>query len=201
MTRQFDLACLVRAAALAAALALSCGTQAAAPAAKSSEAQGGVGASTVLRVNARIVDIDTGTNSVLLEGPRGNDLSVTVSPEIGDVSKLKVGDRVEIAYQNALLVRAEKVASNGIRERIDTDSTTPVSGGETTSVRSAEIVATVEKIDRKKRLVTLRGPSRTEVFRAPPEISIDSLKVGDSVRAQFVSAAAVQITRDGVPVK
>jgi Cu/Ag efflux protein CusF len=201
MTRQFDLAGPVRVVALAAALAFSCGTHAAAPAAKSSQAQGGVSASTLLHVNARIVDIDTETNSVLLEGPSGNDLSVTVSPEIGDVGKLKVGDKVEIAYQNALLVRAEKVASNGIRERIDTDATTPVSGGETTSVRSVEIVATVEKIDRKKRLVTLRGPSRTEVFRAPPEISIDSLKVGDSVRAQFVSAAAVQITRDGTPVK
>jgi Cu/Ag efflux protein CusF len=137
----------------------------------------------------------------MLEGPRGNEVAVAVSPDIGDVSKLKVGDMVEIAYRNALLVRADKVASNGIRERVDTDVTTPVSGGETTSARSIEIVATVEKIDRKKRLVTLRGPSRTEEFRAPPEIAIDRLKVGDSVRVQFVSAAAVKITRDGEPVK
>ncbi|CAB3791082.1 copper-binding protein [Pararobbsia alpina] len=201
MTRRSDPPCFARSVALSAVFAFSCAAQAAASAPQSGDAQGGIGSSTLAHVQARIVDIDTDSNSIVLEGPRGNDVVVAVSPDVGDVQKLKVGDRVEIAYRNALLVHADKVASNGIRERIDTDLTTPLSGGETASARSVEIVATVEKIDRKKRLVTLRGPSRTEVFRAPPEISIDRLKVGDSVRAQFVSAAAVEITRDGVPVK
>jgi Cu/Ag efflux protein CusF len=180
---------------------LSCAAQAATSAASSATAQGGIGTATVAHVQARIVEIDADSNSVMLEGPRGNDVLVMVNPDVGDVHKLKVGDKVDIAYRNALLIHAEKVASNGIRERIDTDATIPMSGGETASARSVEIVATVEKIDRKKRLVTLRGPSRTEVFQAPPEISIDRLKVGDSVRAQFESAAAIEITRDGAPLK
>ncbi|MEJ0003938.1 MAG: copper-binding protein [Pararobbsia sp.] len=174
---------------------------AAAPAANAGSAVQGVGEATLVRVSARVVDVDTDSNSVTLEGPRGNDVMVEVDPAVGDVHQIKVGDVVSVVYRNALLVRADKVSSNGIRERIDTDATTPISGGETTSVRSVEIVATVEKVDRKKRLVTLRGPSRTEVFQVPAAISLENLKVGDSVRAEFRSATAVEITRGGTPVK
>lgn len=201
MSKRPDFPRLVRATACVGLFALSFVAQAATSAASGAAAHDGVSSATVAHVQARIVDVDADSNSIMLEGPRGNDVVVMVDPDVGDVHKLKAGDKVEIAYRNALLVRAEKVNSNGIRERIDTDATLPISGGETASARSVEIVATVEKIDRKKRLVTLRGPSRTEVFQAPPLISIDQLKVGDSVRAQFESAAAISITRDGAPLK
>jgi hypothetical protein len=52
------------------------------------------------------------------------------------------------------------------------------------------------KIDRKNRLVTLRGPRHQQVLRAASDIPLDELKVGDSVRAEFVSAVAVEVVRD-----
>ncbi len=66
----------------------------------------------------------------------------------------------------------------------------------TATARSVEILATIQKIDTKKRLITLRGPSRTEVFELSPDVSLDGLKTGDTVRAQFVSATAIQVLRD-----
>lgn len=154
----------------------------------------------IAHVVTKIVGVDTDSNSVLIRGPRGNELAVDVDPSVGNVSNLKVGDTVTIDYENALLIRADKVDSKGIRQKIETDATTPVSGGESTSVRMIEVVATVEKIDRKARLVTLRGPERTVVVEAGPAISLDNIKVGDSVKAEFKSAAAVKVTRNGAPV-
>jgi hypothetical protein len=41
--------------------------------------------------------------------------------------------------------------------------------------------------------VALRGPKHQQVLRAAADIPLNELKVGDSVRAEFVSAAAVEV--------
>ncbi|CAM2151218.1 Copper-binding protein [Pararobbsia alpina] len=173
----------------------------AADAAAATDTSHAVQTGVVAHVVTKIVGIDPDSNSILIKGPRGNEVPVDVDPAVGNVSDLKIGDTITIDYENALLIHADKVTGSGIREKIETDSTTPVSGGASTSVRSVQIVATVEKIDRKARLVTLRGPERTVVVEASPDIPLQNLKVGDSVKADFKSAAAVQISRNGAPLK
>ncbi|WP_321916062.1 MULTISPECIES: hypothetical protein [unclassified Paraburkholderia] len=150
-----------------------------------------------VQTTATVVSIDAATNSVTLRGARRNLVTVAVDPTIGDVSKLKPGDHVNILYKEALLLRAEKVATRGIRSRVDTVATTPASGGVAATAHSVQVVATVQKIDRKSRKVALRGPTRTVVVVAPPDVPLESIKVGDSIRADYVSATAVQVTRDG----
>ena len=75
------------------------------------------------------------------------------------------------------------------------------SSGASTQTRHVEVVATVQKIDRKKRLVTLRGPQRTVVLQVSEDVPLTKIKVGDSIRATYVSATAVQIMRNGAPIK
>ena len=156
-----------------------------------------IGTGALIEATARVVHIDPQNNAVTLRGPRGNDNVVEVDPAVGNVSKLKVGDDVYISYEGALLLSADKVDSSGIRSRIEAQATTPASGGESVKVRRVEIVATVQKIDRTKRQVTLRGPSRTVTLQASPDVQLEKMKVGDSIRADYASAKAVQITRDG----
>jgi Cu/Ag efflux protein CusF len=160
-----------------------------------------VGAAALVRVQARVVAIDAESNSVALRGPRGNVEVVDVNPELADVKKLHVGDIVNIAYQKAVLIGVDKVATSGIRQRIDTQLAQPASGGVVTSARRVEVVATVQKIDRKRHSVTLRGPTRTETLDVAPDVSLDGLKVGDSVRAVFVAAIAASVSRDGAELK
>ena len=59
-----------------------------------------------------------------------------------------------------------------------------------------KVVATVMKIERKSRMVTLRGPKHQQVLDASDGIPLDGLKVGGSVRAEFVSAVAVELARE-----
>jgi Cu/Ag efflux protein CusF len=79
---------------------------------------------------------------------------------------------------------------------VETTAAIPASAGYASSAHSVKVVATVMKIDRKTRMVTLRGPKHQQVLRAAKGISLDRLKVGDSVRAEFVSAAAVELVRE-----
>jgi Cu/Ag efflux protein CusF len=136
-----------------------------------------------------------------LQGPQGRVAEVAVNPEIGDVKKLQLGDIVNIQYRSALLVRATKVKSDGIRQRIDTEAAIPASGGVMAQARVVEVIGTIERVDAKKRRVTLRGPSRTVTLDVAPDVSLAGLKAGDTVQAQFESATAVQVLRSGQAVK
>jgi Cu/Ag efflux protein CusF len=63
------------------------------------------------------------------------------------------------------------------------------------------VIATVQKVDQKHRTITIRGPYKTDTLHVGPDVSLKDIKAGDNVRAEFVEATAVLVTRDGAPVK
>lgn len=158
-----------------------------------------IAAAPPIHVQATITGIDPSTRMVTLGGPH-RDATVLVDKQVTNFDQLRVGDKVDVLYKNALLVTADKVAGSdtGVRKRVDTQTYRPaseaggVSGFE--SSRRVEVLATVEKIDKKQRTVTLRGPWRTETLDYPPDFDAKHLKKGDTVHAVFVSAAAVRVT-------
>ncbi|WP_025599871.1 hypothetical protein [Burkholderia sp. WSM2230] len=160
-----------------------------------SAAQGVVSGVEPVHIKATIVGIDPGSRALTLKGANGNVVIVLVGQQVAGFDQLKVGDHVDALYKNALLVKAERVTgkSKGIRERVDTQTYAPASGG-FESARQIEVLATVQKIDRKRRLVTLRGAYQTQTLEAGPQVDLSGVKVGDTIHAVFVSAAAVQIT-------
>ena len=167
----------------------------------SATAPGTIGAATVVRTKAVVIGIDIASGTATLRGVGGRIFDVTVSPEVGDLRKLRLGDNVDIAYQASLLIHADKVKSDGIRERIDTNEILPASGGIAASAHTVEVLATIEKVDRKRRLVTLRGPLRTGTVEVGPDVALGGLKVGDSVRAELSTATAVHVTRNDAPLE
>jgi len=169
--------------------------------AASAPAPNAIGEAAVAHVTAHITHIDADNNEVTIRGPQGNSFIVDVDPDVADVKKLKVGDTVQIAYKGALLLSADKVATKGVRSRVESQTTTPSQNGASTQTRSVEVVATVQKINMKKRQVTLRGPHATVTLQVSQDVPIEKLKVGDSIKANYQSATAVQITRDGAPIQ
>ncbi|MGF6961405.1 hypothetical protein [Paraburkholderia youngii] len=157
--------------------------------------------SSVTHANAVVFAIDPGRNSMTLLEDNGEPVDVVVDPSIGDVQKLRLGDTVAVTFNRALLLRADKSNSSGIRERIDKGFTTGASLGASLALHRVEAVVTVVQIDRGKRQLTLRGPTRTVVLQASSDGLLNGLEAGDSVLVDYVEATAVQITRDGAPVR
>ncbi|SDQ14106.1 hypothetical protein SAMN05443245_0058 [Paraburkholderia fungorum] len=159
-------------------------------------AQTALGNAEIVHAQVRVAAIYAPTNSVTIRGPHGNLADVDVNPAVADVSRLQVGDRLNVAYQQAILIHVDKLATRGVRERVETTVAIPASAGFVSSAHRVRVVATVVAIDRKNRMMTLRGPKHRQVLRASSAIPLDELKVGDSVRAEFVSAVAVELVRD-----
>ncbi|MEX3945572.1 hypothetical protein AB4Y44_39810 [Paraburkholderia sp. BR10937] len=157
--------------------------------------QHAVGVEALRHLQARVAGTAPSNNSVTLRDTRGEMVVFEISPVITDVRTLQIGDTLDIAYRNAILTRMDKVASNGIREQIETEVTQPTSNGDVTSTRSVQFVATVLKIARKNREVTLRGPTQTQEFEVASTLSLSSLKVGDTVHAEFISPVVVSVVR------
>jgi hypothetical protein len=160
-----------------------------------STAQSVLSAVEPVHMKAEITGIDAGIRALALKGAAGNTVVVLVGQQVDGFDELKVGDRVDVLYKNALLTKVDKVdrSDKGIRKRVDKQVYKPASGG-FESTRQTEVLATVQKIDQKTRLVTLRGAYQTQTLEAGPGVDLTELKVGDTIHAVFVSAAAVQIT-------
>jgi Cu/Ag efflux protein CusF len=163
-----------------------------------SAAQAVVASAQPVHVKAQIAGIDRAARVVTLRGPAGNEVDIAIGPQVGNFDQLNVGDTVDVLYKNALLVAADKVTGNdkGIRQRVDTSVYIPASSGYD-AARQVEVVATVQRIDRKKHQVTLRGVYRTVTLDVPPNLDLKDVKVGDSIHAVFVSAYATQVTPAG----
>lgn len=161
----------------------------------------GVGEAARVNMNVTVTKTFADTNSVEVKGPNGNEVVIDVDPTIADVKKLKVGDEVHVAYRGALLMSADKVDPKGVQSRVTAQGTMPAAGGVVVKTVGVQIVAVIQKIDAKTREVTLAGPKRTVTMHVQHDIQLDKFKVGDSVMATYLSASAIDVTRNGQIVK
>lgn len=150
----------------------------------------------IVHMEVHVAAIRPATNTVTLRDSRGNLADVDVNPALADVSRLRVGARLNVAYQQAVLLHIDRLAKHGVRERIETTVAIPASAGVVSAAHRVRVVATVVEIDRDSRMVTLRGPRHQQVLRAARGVPLDELNVGDSVQADFISAVAVAVARE-----
>ncbi len=154
----------------------------------------------IRRVQEKIVGIDPATRTLMLNMGGEHVVPVAMSKEVRNFDSLRVGDRVDVMFKNALILKAVKTGpgDQGIRKRVETEVYTPA--GNTAgygAVKQVEIIATVQSINRENKTITLRGAGRTDTFDLSPEMAADNLKPGDTIHAVLVSATAVQVTPAG----
>lgn len=157
--------------------------------------------STATHTDATIEKIDAATNTLTVRKDDGGITNVVVDKSVGDVEKMRIGDHVAITYTRALILSAQRADASAIRERVDTQTITPASGGTTRSVHRVQAVATVLSIDRERRLLTLRGPTGPMTLQAATDRFLVGLEVGENIRVNYVEGTALQVTRDGQPVR
>jgi len=155
----------------------------------------------VKHVQAQIVGIDAAKRTLMLKMSGNHVVPVVMSPEVRNFDRLRTGDRVDVLFKNALILKAVKADPQGkdIRKRVETEVFTSAADNSAGygSVKQVEIIATTQSIDWQNKTITLRGAGRTDTFDLSPEMAADNLKPGDTIHAVFVSATAVQVTPAG----
>lgn len=145
------------------------------------------------RVTATVEAVDVANRKVALKGPRGNTIPLAVGPEVRNLDKVKVGDRVAVEYLEALTLtlkkdgkelRGSNLSEVGARSKAGA----PPAGA---VAQQLEVTADVTAVNKKKQTITLKGPERTIdlAVRDPEQLKL--IKVGDQVQAVYTEALAL----------
>jgi hypothetical protein len=156
-------------------------------------APGAVGEKTT--IVATVEAIDLATRQVTLRGPQGNTVTITAGEEVRNLPQVRVGDRVVAEYYQGLAL-ALSPSGSGIRKRIDTVTAERAAPGQKPAgmvMRTVEVDATVQAMDRQVRRVTLQGPKRTVILKVAEGVDFANVRVGDVVHAIYQEALAVSV--------
>lgn len=147
------------------------------------------------KLTATVEAIDLATRHVTLKGPQGKSMTLAVGPEVKNLDKVKVGDRVVARYVEALTLTLKKGGKElpGKKESADAvqaQASEPAGAG---VARRIEITADVTAVNAKKHLVTLKGPERVlDLYVEDPE-QLKLIKVGDQIQAVYTEALALGV--------
>ena len=118
--------------------------------------------------------------------PDGRVVDVKAGPEVKNVDKIKVGDKVVTEYTQALSLEL-KIGTTGAAKRIES----PVAV-------TLTVIADLVAVTPAERAVTLRGPEGRLVdlqVRDPEQLR--RVKQGDQVEAGYTEALAVKVAPAG----
>ncbi|HVN33800.1 MAG TPA: hypothetical protein VMU96_00945 [Casimicrobiaceae bacterium] len=158
-------------------------------------APGKAAAVETIKLAATITAIDKATRDVTLKGPQGNEMTLTAGPEVKNFDQLKVGDKVDLNYVEALTLELKK-GGGLVVQRTETAGAAGAKPGEKPAGavgRQVTIVADVVALDPAKQVVTLKGPKRTVDLKIPNPDQFKLIAKGDQVEATYTQAVAIAV--------
>jgi Cu/Ag efflux protein CusF len=161
------------------------------------KAPGAASVTETIEVQGKIKSVNKKSRSVVVVGPSGNEIPMTLGDEVRNFNQIKVGDLVTLTMMHALALELRKVANDGIRERVDSENVKTAKPGEKPGVvveKSVRVIANVVAVNPKAQTVTLRGPKRTLELALKDANTLQNVKVGDQVEAVYVEAVALSVS-------
>ena len=152
----------------------------------------------VVRATATVEAIDAATREIKLKGENGS-FSIIAGPEVRNFDAIRVGDKVNVAYFEALIAELKKKGAGAAEpSAVVTAERAPVGGIPSASAsRIVTLPVKIESYDTATDTVVFTEPSgvrHTIVVQAQSMKELGrTLKPGDEVELTFVDAIAVDV--------
>jgi hypothetical protein len=145
---------------------------------------------------AEVIAIDLPTRTVTLKGQKGNEFTVHADDRVRNLPQVRVGDKVDVAYQESLVWNVKKAAEGNSGASVQAGAISARPGDKPAGAAATQVnmTATIEAIDQANGTVTLKGPqgnSRTIKARDPK--NLQRVQVGDLVDITYTEAVAVRV--------
>jgi hypothetical protein len=157
-----------------------------------------VQASDSITIKATVEDIDPATRTVTLKGEGGKTVSVKCGDEVRNFDQIKKGDQVTAKYYQSVALGLRKPGEPpSAEEQSALMRAEPGQKPGGVAIKTVQLSATIESIDKATREVTLKGPEgKTKTVKAGDAVkNFDSLKVGDQVVATMTEALAIGVMK------
>lgn len=146
-------------------------------------------------VTATVISVDRETREVVMETENGERFDIVAGPEVKNLDQVKKGDIVEVEYFEALALALTE-EKTGIQERVESTTGTTAPKGEkpaASATHRIEAIATVVDIDKKERLVVLKGPTQVVTVKVGDSVDLANIDKGDEVKAVYVEEMAISV--------
>lgn len=150
-----------------------------------------VAAQTILTVAA----INHETREVTLQDEAGAQKTFVIGKEARNLDQVNPGDTVTIKAAEAVAFRLFPVDTM-TKGRIEKTSVSRSDLGQKPHVtisREIELTARVAVLDKEKRMVTLEGKNADLIMEVTPEVDLEAVKVGDTVKANFLEMISITV--------
>jgi len=157
----------------------------------------------VVSATATVEAIDAKTRAITLKMPNGNSRTVIAGEEVRNFDKIKVGDKVNMKYAEAMTLELKK-EGKAVVGRTQTTSLERAKPGDTpAAIAKRETTATVDvvNVDAQKKVVSVKT-AKGEIIDLPiqdPE-QLKLIKKGDQVQATYTEALALSLEPAAAPV-
>jgi len=146
---------------------------------------------------ATVDKVDAKNHTVQLKNEQGNQIKVEVPPSVGELDKIKKGDKVEVEYFQSLALMLEKPSKDKSTTggaKPTARSPAPLPGG--AIARQVQATVEVVKVDKQNRQITIKGPmGQMDTIHVDPAMEQDlaKLKKGDKIEAAYTEAVAITV--------
>ncbi len=162
----------------------------------SSQPPSGIISEGAATATAIVEKIDAAKRQVTLRNADGKLMELQVDESVKNLPQVKKGDRVVVKYYESLAyeVNAPGAATPGTAGAEQVATAAPGSKPGRVAARQVEITSTIEAIDKKTAMVTLKGADGelTPVKVRDPG-KLDRVRVGDLVTITYSQAVAVAV--------
>jgi Cu/Ag efflux protein CusF len=158
---------------------------------------GAAAAAHTIKVTATITAIDPKTREVTLKGPQGNEVIVEAGPRVKNFAQMKVGDKVNVEYIEALTLELKKGGGQPVAKTTQAGAGSAKAGQMPAAAggRKITVVADVVGVDPQTQTITLRGPERTVDVKVRDPEQFKLVAKGDQVEATYSEALAINVER------
>jgi hypothetical protein len=159
------------------------------------KAPGVAGAVRTVEITATITAIDAATRAVTLKGPQGNEKTIIAGPEVKNFAQLKVGDKVDVNYAEALTLELKKGGGLvvGRTEQAGVAAAKPGDKPGAVAARKVTMVGDVIDINAATQVVTVKGAQRTVELKVQDPEQLKLIAKGDQIEATYTEAIAVVV--------
>ncbi len=152
--------------------------------------------SETVTMTATVQAIDLKNRTVTLKQKSGQPFTIHAGEEVRNLPQVRVGDRVVVKYTEAVAVRINRDTTGGITSRKETLSGSRAAPGQKpagTVRNTVETIANVLAIDPKTRKITFQGPQSTLTVKAPADVNLGRLDIGDQVLLTYTEELAIAV--------
>ena len=148
-----------------------------------------------VNISATVEAIDVPGRHVTVKGPKGKVSTLAVGPHVRNLDQVKVGDKVLVRYEQALTLSLMKDGKELRSRSVSASGERAAVGAEPAGVvgQKVEVTADVTAVNRKTKMVTLKGPERSVDLKVNDPEQLKLIKVGDQVHAVYTEAVAIAV--------